>query len=377
MGDGSLSQEEIDALLQGADDLGAAIETQAVPGASPEAAFGAPGGGSAGDFGDDEQRALLSFAGEAAQSMGITLSTVTAKTVDIKNPKVILEDSLAFSDQLEGPIVQITADYSEGVKGKHSFIITEGTAKQIAALMMAQDEGALTEMSLSALTEGFSQMSGASLNTIEDKIGGPVKTVSPQAQIKEGPEDIDLPEGSFIRIRYDITTDGKSSRIDEILEIQAARTIVGSSVQASQAARPGVAVAHGQPEPSEGIGLEGLFGGPSSGPQAPAQSIGVQSVQFSPLTQSQHSEVFGNIGLLMDVSMQLTVELGRTKMLIKDILGMGEGTIVELDKLAGEPVDLLVNGKLIAKGEVVVIDENFGVRVTDIISPMDRISNLE
>ena len=79
----------------------------------------------------------------------------------------------------------------------------------------------------------------------------------------------------------------------------------------------------------------------------------------------------------MDVSMQLTVELGRTKMLIKDILGMGEGTIVELDKLAGEPVDLLVNGKLIAKGEVVVIDENFGVRVTDIISPMERISNIE
>ena len=79
----------------------------------------------------------------------------------------------------------------------------------------------------------------------------------------------------------------------------------------------------------------------------------------------------------MDVSMQLTVELGRTKMLIKDILGMGEGTIVELDKLAGEPVDLLVNGKLIAKGEVVVIDENFGVRVTDIISPMERISSLE
>ena len=79
----------------------------------------------------------------------------------------------------------------------------------------------------------------------------------------------------------------------------------------------------------------------------------------------------------MDVSMQLTVELGRTKMLIKDILGMGEGTIVELDKLAGEPVDLLVNGKLVAKGEVVVIDENFGVRVTDIISPMERISNLE
>jgi len=84
----------------------------------------------------------------------------------------------------------------------------------------------------------------------------------------------------------------------------------------------------------------------------------------------------GNIGLLMDVFMEMTVELGRTKRLIKDILGMGEGTIIELDKLAGEPVDILVNHKLIAKGEVVVIDENFGVRVTEIVSPMDRVVDL-
>ncbi|MFO7849211.1 MAG: flagellar motor switch protein FliN, partial [Spirochaetia bacterium] len=77
-----------------------------------------------------------------------------------------------------------------------------------------------------------------------------------------------------------------------------------------------------------------------------------------------------------DVYMEMTVELGRTKWLIKDILGMGEGTIVELDKLAGEPVDILVNHKLIAKGEVVVIDENFGVRVTEIVSPMDRVEGM-
>ncbi|AAX16794.1 flagellar motor switch protein FliN [Borrelia hermsii] len=74
-----------------------------------------------------------------------------------------------------------------------------------------------------------------------------------------------------------------------------------------------------------------------------------------------------NLGLLMDVSMQVTVELGRTERKIKDILGMSEGTIITLDKLAGEPVDILVNGKVVAKGEVVVIDENFGVRITEII----------
>ena len=86
-------------------------------------------------------------------------------------------------------------------------------------------------------------------------------------------------------------------------------------------------------------------------------------------------EVEPNINLLMDVKMTLTVELGRNKMLIKEMLALGEGSIIELDKLAGEPVDLLVNSKLIAKGEVVVIDENFGVRVTDIVAPSERIKS--
>jgi flagellar motor switch protein FliN/FliY len=99
-------------------------------------------------------------------------------------------------------------------------------------------------------------------------------------------------------------------------------------------------------------------------------------VQFANLQSSGAQGEQGNIGLLMDVYMELTVELGRTRKLIREILGIGEGTIIELDKLAGEPVDILVNHKLIAKGEVVVIDENFGVRVTEIVSPMQRMSDL-
>jgi flagellar motor switch protein FliN/FliY len=99
----------------------------------------------------------------------------------------------------------------------------------------------------------------------------------------------------------------------------------------------------------------------------------VQGVQFPEFGANISPSEQRNIGLLMDVSMELTVELGRTKWQIKDILGIGEGTIIELDKLAGEPVDILVNNNLIAKGEVVVIDENFGVRVTDIVSNLDRV----
>ena len=87
--------------------------------------------------------------------------------------------------------------------------------------------------------------------------------------------------------------------------------------------------------------------------------------------------VDGNIGLILDVPLQVTVELGRTKKLIREILELSPGSVLELDKLAGEPVDVLVNGKLLAKGEVVVIDENFGVRITDIVSPIERASSLQ
>jgi flagellar motor switch protein FliN/FliY len=356
MGDGSLSQEEIDALLQGADDLGAAIETTPAPAAA--------------GLSDAEKNELRSFAQQVGETMGNTLSTVTAKTVDIKDPQIDVLDAEALKSQLEGKLVQINADFTEGISGKHSFIISEETAKQITALMMAQEEGELTDMALSALTEGFSQMAGATLNLIEDKIGKPVKTTTLNAQIVDDATEIDTPAGDIVKVRFALTTDGKSSFIDEIMDLSVAQSITGE-VSGSKD------VSAGPSAESGGAPSDDLFQQFTSQPSAPQASVGVQSVQFAPLAQGAQSEVTGNIGLLMDVSMQLTVELGRTKMLIKDILGMGEGTIVELDKLAGEPVDLLVNGKLIAKGEVVVIDENFGVRVTDIISPMERISNLE
>jgi len=129
--------------------------------------------------------------------------------------------------------------------------------------------------------------------------------------------------------------------------------------------------------PMQGMPMQGM-----QGMGMPMQGMGmgmpsnVQSVQFPNLIPHTHQQDAGNISLIMDVFMEMTVELGRTRKLIKEILSMGEGTIIELDKLAGEPVDILVNHKLIAKGEVVVIDENFGVRVTEIVSPLERMSDM-
>ena len=125
-----------------------------------------------------------------------------------------------------------------------------------------------------------------------------------------------------------------------------------------------------------GMNQMGMGGMPNMGMNMGMNVPNVQPLQYPNLSSGVSSGEQGNIGLIMDVFMEMTVELGRTKKSIKDILGMGEGTIIELDKLAGEPVDILVNHKPIAKGEVVVIDENFGVRVTEILSPMERVNEL-
>jgi flagellar motor switch protein FliN/FliY len=119
---------------------------------------------------------------------------------------------------------------------------------------------------------------------------------------------------------------------------------------------------------------------PQAPPQntAPNRNVNVQPVQFANLNAGAFGNIDeNNLNLLMDIPLRVTVELGRTQKQIKDILEMSQGSIIELDKLAGEPVDILVNNKLIAKGEVVVIDENFGVRVTDIVSQWDRIQKLQ
>jgi flagellar motor switch protein FliN/FliY len=103
----------------------------------------------------------------------------------------------------------------------------------------------------------------------------------------------------------------------------------------------------------------------------------VQPAQFAPIGISRSNKEINNIGLLLDVPLEVTVELGSARMKIKDILELGLGSVIELDKLAGDPVDIFVNGKLIAKGEVVVIDENFGIKISDIISPIERANTLQ
>jgi len=97
---------------------------------------------------------------------------------------------------------------------------------------------------------------------------------------------------------------------------------------------------------------------------------------LSPLDAQRTGEPLGNLDFILDVPLQITVTLGETRMLIKELLQLGQGSVVELEKMAGEPMDVLIGDKLVARGEVVVVNEKFGVRLTDIVSTVDRIQNL-
>ena len=113
-------------------------------------------------------------------------------------------------------------------------------------------------------------------------------------------------------------------------------------------------------------------------PMAPAvpTATPAASTVFPPLAQDVPSSFHNDIGMILDIPVQLTVELGRTKVPIKNLLQLAQGSVVELDGLAGEPMDVLVNGYLIAQGEVVVVNDKFGIRLTDIITPSERIRKL-
>jgi flagellar motor switch protein FliN/FliY len=139
--------------------------------------------------------------------------------------------------------------------------------------------------------------------------------------------------------------------------------------------------AHDQPTQAAGLSgeddwaaalAEQTAAAPSAAPQA-AQPAAAQV--FQPLV-GQAADSDSDIDMIMDIPVQLSVELGRTRLTIKNILQLGQGSVVELDGLAGEPMDIYVNGYLIAQGEVVVVDEKYGIRVTDIITPSDRIARL-
>ena len=380
MSDGALSQDEIDALLAGVDS-----SAGGAPGGAPAATMAASPSGAAFDA-----AALEKFFSSTTTALSGNLAALTGANVTIVGPEVESFSRDDFLPVLPSMVTVITANYTSGFPGEHIFIIPEESAKAIASLMTKEENIQLDEMAMSVIGEVVSQMVGTQITALTDKTGNKsIAAASPTAaNIPKAAAA--LPAGNFAVMTYQVDLgDGGSIQMWEVLGASPAADISnslngGGSSAASMGQMPNMGGGMQMPNMGMnmgGMGMQGMGMNMGGGMQMPGMSnvgpANVQPVQFPNLMQPRlGAHEAGNIGLIMDVSMEMTVELGRTRKLIKEILGMGEGTIIELDKLAGEPVDILVNHKLIAKGEVVVIDENFGVRVTEIVSPMERINDM-
>ncbi len=382
MSDGTISQSEIDALLSGVDVGGLSS------GPSPNV--------------NVDTATLGKFAGGLKDKVASNLNGMTDGSFEIGEPTVEAMDRDQLLAKLPEMVVAVMADFNAGLKGDHLVLLAPEFAQKITSLVNKEENAELDDMALSVIGEFVSTHTGSEitdLSAIAGLASNPPEAVHvPKAMVR-------IPQGTFALFSYPLTLDGQAYTLWEAVSSDVAEGIAkalgggtpdpapaGGTLNAADMASM-ANLAGGAPQMGGmqmgGFQQQPMMGGmPMGGMQMPMGGMqmggmpmgmsmpNVQSVQYPNLSGGPTTQEQGNIGLIMDVNMEMTVELGRTKKQIKDILGMGEGTIIELDKLAGEPVDILVNHKPIAKGEVVVIDENFGVRVTEILSPMERVSDL-
>ena len=393
MSDGALSQDEIDALLAG-------VDSSSMSGGSAGGGISAAPSAVASMGASFDSGALERFFSSTTSALSANLAALTGASVTLVGPQVSSSSRDMFLSQLPDMVTAITANYTSGFPGEHLFILSEDSARSIASLMTKEDDIQLDEMAMSVIGEVISQMVGTQITVLTDKTGNKSIAAASPTAANMPKATAPFPAGEFAVMTYNLDLgDGLPHQVWEILGSSPAADISnGLSGGSPQQASMGMGAANmgqgmgmpGMQMPGMGamnmggMGMQGMMGGMNMGGMGMQMQgmpnlgpTNVQPVQFPNLMQPKLGpHEAGNIGLIMDVSMEMTVELGRTRKLIKEILGMGEGTIIELDKLAGEPVDILVNHKLIAKGEVVVIDENFGVRVTEIVSPMERINEM-
>jgi flagellar motor switch protein FliN/FliY len=360
-------------LLQGADDL----STETLMSESGVSATAATPSG----LGQVEKNVLTEMLNVEAESFSTTLSTIMSKKVTFSNPVITEKRGPDIRQQFGADYVNIRLDFSEGIVGDNLFLMKKADASVIANVMMNQGADSqiaeFDELYQSAFGEAISQINGSFITNVTNKYGRNIRVSPPRIKVVTDNSQLLLADSdNMVEAFFSLNLEGANTGgFTQVFSMTTAREMISlasgrPSADSGSFQRPAPAAAPG--------------GGYGGGPMAPAPqgyaqpSVSVQKVELSSLAEQAglSSEQANNISLLLDVPMQMTVELGRTRMLIKDILGLGEGSIVELDKLAGEPVDILVNNKLVAKGEVVVIDENFGVRVTNIISPVERIHSL-
>ncbi len=424
--DGMLSQDEINALLNGmsADDS-ADNETSETPQESNESASdNTPNTDKPEALSDTEKDAVGEISNISMGTAATTLSSLLNQKVNITTPRVEVADWDKLSRKYDRPCVMLQIRYKEGIDGNNVLILKERDVKIITDLMMGgtgnvDDGEELTDLHLSAIGEAMNQMMGSAATSLSSMFNRKIDISPPIANIVETYNEMDetLPQflnDNFVIVAFKMQIgDLIDSEIMQLYPIDFAKELLTmfsidqeaqsdnssasteptpaeqtASPQPQAATAPQAATVPQQPMPDmsqqgmmqQGMPMQGMpygYGMPMQGmpygygmpmQQAPVKDVNVSPASFQPFQADVNPLVQQeNIDLIMDVPLEVTVELGRVSKSIKDILDFAPGTIVELNKIAGEAVDVLVNGKYVAKGEVVVIEENFGVRITEII----------
>ena len=400
--DGVLSQEEINALLN-------------------DPASGAGDGGGQPLLSDEEKDAIGEIANISMGTAATTLFSLVNRKVEISTPVVSLTNWDELVESYEKPCVFIRIAYTVGLDGSNVLVLKEQDVKIITDLMMGGDgtntADELGELHLSAISEAMNQMMGSSATSLSSMLNKTIDISPPSANLvdmKDSVEGIEIDEflsNEFVRISFRMEIgDLVDSEIMQLYPISFAKEMCAgvsanmeldsNSLSEDKAPAPAPAPAPtpapapapaqapqmdmgqpmmGQPmmgQPMMGQPMMGqpMMGYPDMSMMYQQPPVNVQQAQFQPLMMSDFNPIQQqeNIDLIMDVPLEVTVELGRTSKSIKEILEFSPGTIIELNKIAGESIDVLVNGKYVAKGEVVVLEENFGIRITDIIKEQPK-----
>ena len=416
MDGGMLSQEEINALLAGADkgsgDSSSAADSTA---SSNDEQF----------LTEEQKDAIGEISNISMGSAATTLGMLLNQTVTITTPNVSYVSWDELADSYDRPCVFLQIKYVEGLDGNNVLVLKENDVKIITDLMMGgpgvASDGPITELHLSAIGEAMNQMMGSASTSMSSMLNKKIDISPPIAEVVDLNESMNigkLPEflkSKFVKVSFKMLIgDLIDSEIMQLYPFEFAKSLyeifgMHSDSESTSTAASTEQSAPAQPVPTPTPAPQPMGQAPAGAPQyAPqdmanpyaqpgmnpyAQPMGgymqpampypqpqvmggyqpqsmpnVQPASFQPFTGNVSAGGQPeNIGLIMDVPLEVTVELGRTKKSIKEILDFAPGTIVELNKIAGEPVDVLVNGKYVAKGEVVVIEESFGIKITEII----------
>ena len=390
--DGMLSQDEINALLSGVNAGSSDPQPDPQPAATEEILT------------DIEKDAIGEIANISMGTSATTLYSLVNRKVNITTPTVSIANWKNFIDEQEKPCVFIQIKYTEGLDGANILIMRERDVKVITDLMMGGDgsniDGELGELHLSAISEAMNQMMGSSATSLSSMLGRMIDISPPEASLvnilenKNGADIAPFLAGDFVKIEFRMQIeDLVDSTIMQLYPIDFAKSLykIFMDQQMGTSAAPAQPDPAPQPQPDPAPQPQPYVPPQAEMPQMQQampqmqmqqampqmqmqqvpqmQQANIQPAQFQAFNTQMPQQMASqeNIGLIMDVPLEVTVELGRTKKSIAEILDFTPGTIIELDKIAGEPIDVLVNGKFVAKGEVVVIEESFGIRVTEII----------